>query len=125
MKTLYEQHLERFRERYVLSSDHFPRLRASRRFMADHLSTKLTLAQMAAPANMSRYHFLRVFQKHYGTTPRRYLRELRLSKAEALLKTGTSVTSVCFAVGYESPSTFSAEFKKGRGVSPRALLGQN
>jgi AraC-like DNA-binding protein len=44
----------------------------------------------------------------------------RLENAQALLRGGSlSVTEVCLEVGYESPGSFSALFRRVYGVSPR------
>ncbi|WP_394204148.1 helix-turn-helix domain-containing protein [Shewanella waksmanii] len=69
---------------------------------------------------MSRFHYVRMFQLVYGVTPKHYLRDLRIEKAKRLIVKGMPVTQVCFAVGYESLSTFSNVFKKSTGHSPSA-----
>ena len=44
-------------------------------------------------------------------TPRQYLIDKRIEKSKELLKTGLSVTEVCFQVGFESLGSFSTLFK--------------
>ncbi|WP_196761436.1 helix-turn-helix transcriptional regulator [Pseudoalteromonas luteoviolacea] len=80
---------------------------------------KLELDDLANAAFLSRFHYVRVFKRMYGLTPRVYLRNLRLNKAKDLIKNGISITTVCFDIGYESPSTFSSVFKKCTGYSPK------
>jgi len=87
--------------------------------MEKYYSEKIELAKIAEKAFMSHFHYVRIFQKIYGMTPRQYLRDLRISKAKKLLKKGLSVTTVCYEVGYESIQTFSIVFKRGTGYSPK------
>ena len=47
---------------------------------------------------------------------------MRLEAARRLLAhTGDGITAICFAVGFESPGSFSWLFRKRFGVSPRAF----
>jgi AraC-like DNA-binding protein len=58
----------------------------------------------------------------------RFLHETRLEAARRLLAhTGDDITTICFAVGFESLGSFSWLFRKRFGVSPRAFRagGQN
>jgi AraC-like DNA-binding protein len=61
---------------------------------------------------------LRLFKKYYGQTPRQYLIDKRIEKSKEQLKIGISVTETCFAVGFESLSSFSNLFKTKTGKSP-------
>jgi transcriptional regulator GlxA family with amidase domain len=52
-------------------------------------------------------------------TPLQYQRQLRLNEARALLATRPGdVAGVGFAVGYDSASQFSREYRRMFGVSP-------
>jgi AraC-like DNA-binding protein len=61
---------------------------------------------------------LRLFKKHYGLTPRQYLIDKRIEKSKEQLINGMSVTETCFAVGFESLSSFSTLFKTKTGKPP-------
>jgi transcriptional regulator GlxA family with amidase domain len=95
------------------------RLRRVRDLLAAHPEEPADLAAMARAACFSKFHFLRLFRQAYGETPRRYLARLRLERARALLETTErSVTEICFAVGYESPASFSLAFRQHAGAPP-------
>jgi AraC-like DNA-binding protein len=81
-------------------------------------SRPLAISDMARASNMSSANFSRKFRLAYGETPYTYLLKTRIERAQALLRDGESVTSVCFAVGYLSLASFSARFTQVIGVSP-------
>ena len=87
--------------------------------MEKFYSKKIELNDLANAASMSRFHYARVFRQMYGLTPGIYLRDLRISKAKAMIANGLSVTQTCLDIGYESLPSFSSAFKKCTGFTPR------
>lgn len=82
------------------------------------------LPGMARAAGLSRFHFLRRFKRATGTTPWRYLIELRLAKAKNLLiDPACSVAEAARLAGFTDPAYFSRLFRKRTGVTPRAYRG--
>lgn len=78
------------------------------------------LPEMAAAAGLSTFHFLRRFKRATGTTPWRYLTELRLARAKALLADpGQSVAGAAAAAGFADPAYFSRLFRRRTGQTPR------
>jgi AraC-like DNA-binding protein len=79
----------------------------------------LDLDALAVTAGLSKYHFLRCFARTYGLTPRAYLTERRVERAQDLLRaTNLTVTEVCWLVGYGALGSFSARFRRLVGCSP-------
>jgi len=75
-------------------------------------------------STLSPFHFQRMFKLAFGQTPMQYLQDTRLTAARRLLAhTGDDITSICFAVGFESLGSFSWLFRKRFGVSPRTFRG--
>jgi transcriptional regulator GlxA family with amidase domain len=67
-----------------------------------------------------------MFKLAFARTPMQFLQETRLEAARRLLAhTGDSITSICFAVGFESLGSFSWLFRRRFGASPRAFRGEN
>jgi len=85
----------------------------------------IELNNIAEEAYFSKFHFIRMFKKIYGKTPYQYLMHTRVEKAKQLLQKNTTVTNVCFSVGFESLSSFSGLFKRIVGISPSAYLLQH
>jgi AraC-like DNA-binding protein len=97
----------------------FERLVRARRFIDDCYDQPLNLEAIAAAACLSRYHFLRQFQREFQKTPHEYLQERRLERARQLLAAGNhSVTDVCFEVGFQSLGSFSTLFHRVVGQPP-------
>jgi AraC-like DNA-binding protein len=97
-------------------------------FIDKHFADNLNLDHIAVEAFFSKFHFIRLFKKHYGRTPHQYLKEVRIAKAKTLLRTGMNVTGVCFAVGFHSVPSFTALFKKITGSTPlktKAILDKH
>ncbi|TAK17104.1 MAG: AraC family transcriptional regulator [Acidobacteria bacterium] len=85
-------------------------------------SRQLALAQMAAGAGLSAFHFLRVFSAVLGVTPHQYLVRSRLRRAAKLLADGDrSVTDIAQESGFADLSNFVRTFHRAAGVSPRAF----
>jgi AraC-like DNA-binding protein len=78
-----------------------------------------SLEQMAALANMSKYHFVRLFNREVGMSPVRYLKFVRIQRAKELLKrTELSVFSTAMRVGFGDVSNFNKNFRKFEGCTP-------
>lgn len=85
----------------------------------DHPEQPWTVAKLAAEAGASRAWLARRFRELVGAPPMEYLTEIRMSLAADLLtEPGATVTSVSRRVGYSTPYSFSAAFKRLRGTSP-------
>lgn len=124
-KSFYELELDRIIESDLLPASKYIQVRLSKEFIHQYHAEKINLENIAEKAFMSHFHYIRVFQKIYGLTPRQYLRDVRIEKAKEQLKLGCSVTDVCFEVGYESLSTFSRAFKCATGYSPKEYQNIN
>lgn len=87
--------------------------------MDRHFTEPIDLARAAKVANLSKFHFHRLFSAVYGTTPAAYLSRRRIERAQDMLRaTNLTVTEVCFAVGFASLGSFSSRFKDLVGESP-------
>jgi AraC-like DNA-binding protein len=94
-------------------------LSQAREFMRHEYGRPVSLPDVAAKANLSPYHFLRVHKRAYGETPHEFLTRLRIEKAKSLLARGShNVTEACFEVGFSSLGSFSNLFAYRVGLSP-------
>jgi transcriptional regulator GlxA family with amidase domain len=94
-------------------------LTKAREFMRHAYWRPVSLPDVAAQANLSPYHFLRVYKRAYGETPHEFLTRLRIERAKTLLARGShNVTEACFEVGFSSLGSFSVLFAYRVGLSP-------
>jgi AraC-like DNA-binding protein len=81
---------------------------------------KIELEQAASRAELSPFHFLRLFSGVLGVTPHQYLVRSRLRHAARLLADDDrSITDVACDVGFADLSNFVRTFHRAAGVSPR------
>jgi AraC family transcriptional regulator len=87
--------------------------------MRSRFQHPLTLQDIASSAQLSPFHFNRIFRSITGVPPSVYLAALRIEQAKKLLlRTDLSVTSICFDVGYSSLGTFTTRFTQFVGTAP-------
>jgi AraC-like DNA-binding protein len=87
-----------------------------------HSHHDINLEQAAMRADISPFHFLRLFSSVLGVTPHQYLVRSRLRHAARLLaEGGRSVTDVAYDVGFGDLSNFVRSFHRAAGVSPRGF----
>lgn len=99
------------------------RMLQSMRFIESEFHRALSIEELAAQAAMSPSHYAHCFRQVAGITPMRYLREVRLNKARALLLGGgLRPSEAATAVGFESIEHFTREFRRRFEASPSEYL---
>lgn len=89
-----------------------------RHYIDRHAHEVAGLEQLSERANLSKYHFTRVFREATGVTPWTYVREARLRRAKALLDEGRSLAEVAQEAGFYDQSHLTHVFKAIEGVTP-------
>jgi AraC-like DNA-binding protein len=85
-----------------------------------HSHHAIDLQDAAAQADISPFHFLRLFSSVLGVTPHQYLVRSRLRKAaRRLAGEESSITDIAYDVGFGDLSNFVRTFHRAAGVSPR------
>lgn len=98
------------------------RLRRAIEFMHDNCGRELALAEIAAAAYLSEFHFARLFKKITGATPHSYLAGLRIERARRLLaESDLPIAEVGATVGHASQSHFTKVFREATGMTPHAF----
>ena len=89
------------------------------RWIRVHYDETLRVNELAELATMSISSFHRHFRAVTSMTPIQYQKQIRLREARArLLANPDDITGVGYAVGYDSPSQFSREYRRMFGVPP-------
>jgi AraC-like DNA-binding protein len=93
---------------------------AIRQAVTSHVSSNVTVEELAFLCNMSLSTFKRRFAKLYGTSPNKWLLEMKMQKAAQLLRRGEhKVSEIYFELGYENLSSFIQSFKQVHGITPK------
>lgn len=107
-------------------NERFHRIAKVLQHMNRYYDSDCSLEDYAEISNMSKYHFLRVFEQITGFSPLNYRNNIRLEHAaELLCEEKMSVEEVSSATGFSSLSYFSSTFKKKYGVSPKKYQKEN
>lgn len=94
-------------------------IKKSIEFLRESYNDNFSLNDIARYANLSPYHFIRVFKSETGKTPYEYLLDIKIEKAQQLLRLKEhTVTEVGMLCGFSNPSHFAVVFKKKTGISP-------
>jgi AraC-like DNA-binding protein len=98
----------------------YRRIVQAKLFIDQHFREKINLDEIAEEASFSRFHFIRLFRQAYGDTPHQYMMSLRMREAEKLMEDrNLRIQDICFEIGFESVGTFTTQFTKVHGMSPR------
>jgi len=98
-------------------------------FIFNHLTSEITIRQLAEMNCLSVDHYIRLFKKEMSCTPLHYIQTKRIEKAQSLLAFSSStVKDIAYHLSFENVSYFNRLFKKLAGQTPvayrRSVLGK-
>jgi|SRR5580692_10359951 AraC-like DNA-binding protein len=102
----------------------YKRIVLAKLFIDRNFADNIDVDKIANQANFSKFHFIRLFKAICGKSPHNYLIGVRVEKAKKFLGDGISILDVSQQVGFESPTSFSATFKKMAGKTPSEYRNQ-
>lgn len=96
-------------------------------YMNTHFSEhEFSYAKLPELSGMSEAYFRKLFRIYYGSSPQRYITNLRISYACDLLNSGLyTISAIAEMTGYENLFYFSKVFKQTVGVPPSQYLKYN
>jgi transcriptional regulator GlxA family with amidase domain len=101
------------------SSHHDEVVARVQQWLQMNLSTPVTMAQLAAQAQLSTRTLHRRFSRATGMSPLNYLQSLRITGAKELLRhSDLSVSDIAWQQGIQDVSYFSQLFRRYSGMSP-------
>jgi len=101
-------------------------IKAAIGFIKENYHLSVTLDDIAAQANLSKYYFTKKFKEFFNTPPLTYLNNYRIEKALHLLQyTKKSVKTISIELGFTDPNYFSKAFRANVGISPGAFRKAN
>jgi AraC-like DNA-binding protein len=91
----------------------------------ENLAHPVDIEQLAKIACMSRTKLYQQFKNNLGCSPAEYQQQRRLEKACTLIRSGFSITSASYELGFANPSHFSRRFHQQYGMTPSEFLSAN
>ena len=92
----------------------------ARFYIDENYEKEITVERLAALVRVTPQHLVSSFRKHIGTTPIRYLWQVRANRGHfLLLKTGLAISDIAYQCGYKNPFHFSRQISEQFGMSPR------
>jgi AraC-like DNA-binding protein len=89
-----------------------------RDYLIEHLAENVSLERLARIANLSPFHLNRVFSEQVGLPPHAFQTQMRISRAKALLRRGSSIPQTAAETGFADQSHLTRHFKRLVGVTP-------
>lgn len=97
------------------------RIKAMLQYIRRHYAEELTLGEIARSAAVSENECLRCFRNMTGSTPIRYLRQVRVQRAaELLASTDRKISDIGASCGFQEMSYFARVFREYTGDTPKA-----
>ena len=91
-------------------------------FIESHLAAPMTLDEISAVAEVSRFHLVRAFGEATGFSVMRYVRARRLTEAARALAAGApDILTLALDADYGSHEAFTRAFRDHFGVTPEAV----
>lgn len=88
-------------------------------YMENHYMDDISIEQVLEISHYSQRHFIRLFSAAYNTTPQKYLMNIRIRRASALLRESTlPITEIALRCGFGDSNYFSRAFRKASGMTP-------
>jgi AraC-like DNA-binding protein len=89
------------------------------RFIDHNFSQTITIEAIAGIANLSKFHFIRVFKATTSMTPTEYINMIRINEAEKCFQTtNMNITDVANFCGFNNLSYFIKTFKNYKKITP-------
>lgn len=101
-------------------TEDYEKIRAAAEYLhANFTDPNLDVKTLCRKAFMSDTYFRKLFRKHYGSTPLKYLNALRIDRAKALLRNmNCTVGESAIQSGFSDPKYFSTVFQSLTGTTP-------
>ena len=117
---LLENQQDRICETTLTQNKDAIRIKQMLGYIHEHYAEPLTVSQIAAASSISESECYRCFRKVLDTSPIDYLLQYRIRAAAGMLSgSDKSISDICFATGFNSPSYFAKVFRQELLMSPR------
>jgi AraC family transcriptional regulator len=88
-------------------------------YIHNNIRKDITLEELAKKANVSKYHFCRLFKKQIGISPMKFIMSRKITRAKELLRReDMNISMIAVELGFNDISSFSEKFKQLSGITP-------
>lgn len=106
------------RQKKIISA-HEKAMRDTMAYMQSNFKRKISVDQLSARVNLSKYHFIRLFQQYTGYSPYAWLINYRINQGKTLLRSGSDdIKSIAISCGFSDSNHFIRSFRQATGISP-------
>lgn len=100
-----------------------PQLKDVIDYTRSSIHANISLTQLASCANLSPFHFARLFRQTAGVSPYQFVLQMKIEYAKKLIKQHSrSISDVAYVLNFTDQAHFSNTFKKVTGICPRQFL---
>ena len=92
------------------------------KYINENISGDLSNAALSEIAGFNPRYFIRLFRKRFGTTPHRYIQNIRLKYAVNMLRNGEKIAEISQKLGFAEEKSFFRFFKQYKGVTPSEFI---
>lgn len=118
-ETIKLQNLKRWKA-HTIHQDYYQSVYRVLEYVNENIFINIDLDKLSEIANISKYHFHRIFKAVLNESPGEYIQRLKLEKtAFKLHTTKLTLKEIAEQVGYQTPESLSKAFKKHYGVNPQ------
>jgi AraC-like DNA-binding protein len=94
-------------------------------YLVEHYAENVSLETLVRLANLSPFHFNRVFSEQKGMPPHAFQTQVRVARAKSLLRLGLPIPQVAAQTGFADQSHLTRHFKRLVGVPPGQYMHNN
>jgi AraC-like DNA-binding protein len=102
----------------AFANGHAARIGRTTAWIRENIAETLSIADLAAQANMSIPSFHRHFKAVTSLSPVQFQKRVRLQEARRVLSGANMISSVAYDVGYESISQFNRDYRRLFNLTP-------
>ncbi len=96
----------------------------ARDYIHDNVENDISINDLSKVANISKFHFIRLFRSQFGLTPHQYILNHKINRAKLALKSGRPPSHVAQDFGFFDVSHLNRHFKRSFGITPKQYQHQ-
>jgi AraC-like DNA-binding protein len=93
-------------------------VRRAQQFLHERHAQRVRLAALADVCRLSPFQVIRIFRRVLGVPPFAYLLQVRVNRAQGMLRDGSSLADVAYSCGFSDQSHLTRAFKRVVGIPP-------